>query len=132
MVSIFSEPHSGVGALSIRCKLLATVAFIILLSSCSYTQRPESKASDSDVGGTGDIQYTHETLSRSKRLLSVTAAPGLFETESSIDQRILSFAHRFAAKDCGGDYDFIHDPNFDQSTAKGFMKRGRTYLYQCR
>lgn len=110
---------------------LLPICLLLLFSGCSYTQRPDVKADNSEVGGTGDIQYSHEVLSQKKRILTVTAAPGLMETESSIEQRILIFANKFAAKDCDGEYEFVHDPNFDQSISKGFMKRTKSYVYKC-
>ena len=85
----------------------------------------------SNVGGTGDLAYTHEDLGFNKHMVTVTAAPGLMETESSIDQRILIFSNKFAAKTCSKAFKMLHDPNLDQSTAKGFMKRSRTYVFLC-
>ena len=116
--------------LSFTTSLISFCLFLLFLG-CSYTQRPDVKVDNSDVGGTGDIQYSHEVISSEKRILTVTAAPGLMETESSIEQRILIFANKFAAKDCRGKYEFVHDPNFDQSISKGFMKRTKTYVYNC-
>jgi hypothetical protein len=106
---------------------LILFCLFLLFLGCSYTQRPDVKVGNSDVGGTGDIQYSYEVISPNKRILTVTAAPGLMETESSIEQRILIYANKFAAKDCDGEY----DSNFDQSIAKGFMKRTKTYVYKC-
>jgi len=53
------------------------------------------------------------------------------ETEGSIAQRIHIFAMKFAAKTCPEHFDFVHDPNFDQSIARGLMKRTKTYVFTC-
>lgn len=83
------------------------------------------------MGGTGDIGFTHESLGTNKHLLTITAAPGMLETEGSIAQRIHIFANKFAAKTCPIAFNFIHDPNFDQTIAAGFMKRTKTYVFMC-
>ena len=112
------------------------IAFVSLLgfsimSACSYTQPPGTVEPGSEVGGTGGVKYTYEPLGNNKHLLTVTAAPGLMETESSIAQRIHIFANKFAARTCPSAFEFIHDPNFDQSIAGGFMKRTKTYVFTC-
>jgi hypothetical protein len=86
----------------------------------------------SQVGGTGDVRYSYEPLGANKHLLIVTAAPGLMETEGSIAQRIHIFAYKFAATTCHGSFEFVHDPNFDQEIAGGFMKRTKSYVFICR
>lgn len=87
--------------------------------------------SGSEVGLTGGIGFTHEALSANKHLLTVTAAPGIGETETSIFQRQLVAANKFAAKTCPNRFDFVHDPNFQQPVAAGFMHRSKTYVFQC-
>lgn len=62
-------------------------------------------------------------------MLIVTAAPGMMETESSIAQRILIFANKFAAEKCPDGFDFVSDPNFDQKISSGWMKRTKTYVF---
>ena len=114
-----------------KYKTLTLVAFVVILSACSYTRQPTSIEQGSEVGGTGDVGFTHEALGANKHLITVTAAPGLMETEGSIAQRIHIFANKFAAKTCPSSFEFIHDPNFSQSTAGGFMKRTRTYVFVC-
>lgn len=109
----------------------AAVFMAIALAGCSYTAAPQSTLQGSEVGGTGKVQYTHEALSPTKHLLTVTAAPGLMETESSLAQRIHIFANKFAAETCPAEFRFVHDPNFDQSIAGGFMKRTKSYVFQC-
>jgi len=54
------------------------------------------------------------------------------ETEGSIAQRIHISANKFAAKTCPGSFEFVHDPNFDQTIAGGFMKRTKTYVFICK
>jgi hypothetical protein len=107
------------------------VVFTLLLTSCSYTPAPTNKEKGSDVGGTGDLEYSLEELASNKHLLSITAAPGLMETESSIAQRIHIAANKIAARTCPDEFKFIHDPNFDQSIAGGFMKRTKSYVIKC-
>ncbi len=90
-----------------------------------------SMASGSEVGITGSVGLNHEQLTTNKHLLTVTASPGIGETEGLIFQRQLVLASKFAAKACPSRYDFIHDPNFVQPVAAGFMKRTKTYVFQC-
>lgn len=108
------------------------IAVSFSLVSCSYTRPPGAIEVGSEVGGTGDVGHTHESLGTNKHLLTVTAAPGIMETEGSIAQRIHIFANRFAAKTCPGSFEFVHDPNFDQKIAGGFMKRSKTYVFTCK
>jgi hypothetical protein len=112
--------------------LMIALAAQSILSGCSYTRAPTAVEAGSQVGGTGDVGYEHEPLGANKHLLTVTAAPGLMETEGSIAQRIHVFANRFAAKTCPTTYEFVHDPNFDQKIAGGFMKRTKTYVFMCK
>jgi hypothetical protein len=111
--------------------LAATVLLATFLYGCSYTQAPRASEPGSQVGGTGHVGYTHEPLSVNKHLLTVTAAPGLLETEGSIAQRIHIFANKFAAKTCPASFEFVHDPNFDQTIAGGFMTRTKSYVFVC-
>lgn len=112
-------------------KLLALLV-LLTLHGCSYTQQPGVIEKGSEVGGTGDIGFSHEPLGVNKHLVTVTAAPGLMETEGSIAQRIHIFANKFAAKTCPNAFEFVHDPNFSQSLAGGFMKRTKTYVFICK
>ena len=112
--------------------ILASVCLAVASAGCSYTKSPGAKEAQSDVGGTGDVGYAHEPLGPYKHLLTVTAAPGLTETEGSIAHRIHIFANRFAAKICPSSFAFVHDPNFDQTIAGGFMKRTKTYVFNCK
>lgn len=111
--------------------ILAITGSISLLG-CSYTRPPSAVEAGSEVGGTGDVGLSHESLGANKHLLTVTAAPGVMETEGSIAQRIHISANRFAAKTCPSSFEFVHDPNFDQKIAGGFMKRTKTYLFICK
>ena len=83
------------------------------------------------MGGTGGITFRHEEVARGRHLVTVTASPGIGETESSIAQRILISANRFAGAQCPGGFTFVDDPNADQKTAGGFMRRSRTYIFLC-
>lgn len=111
--------------------LILTVSMTTTLQGCSYTRQPSATEVGSEVGGTGDVGYTHEQLGANKHLLTVTAAPGLMETEGSTAQHIHIFANRFAAQTCSGSFEFINDPNLDQTIAAGFMKRTKTYVFFC-
>jgi hypothetical protein len=116
-----------------KTKFHTIVAILVVtLQACSYTGQPKSTEQGSEVGGTGDIRFSHEPLGANKHIITVTAAPGLMETEGSIAQRIHIFANRFAAKNCTNSFEFIHDPNFDQTIAGGFMKRAKTYVFVCK
>src|SRR2546426_11359543 len=54
--------------------------------------------------GEDDVRYTHEPLGSGKHLVTVTAAPGVMETEGSIEQRIHIFANKFAAQTCSSTF----------------------------
>lgn len=110
----------------------SVVALMVLLQGCSYTRQPGAIEVGSEVGGTGDVGFTHEPLGANKHLLTVTAAPGMMETEGSIAQRIHISANKFAAKTCLSVFEFVHAPNFDQAIAAGFMKRAKTYVFICK
>lgn len=117
----------------IRCAMaVSAFSLTVVLQACSYTGKPATIEAGSEVGGTGDIGFTHEPLSAERHLLTVTAAPGMMETEGSIAQRIHIFANKFAASTCDGNFDFVHDPNFDQTVAAGFMRRTRSYVFVCK
>ena len=117
----------------LHCLLvIAILVALALLQGCSYTRQPGAIEQGSEVGGTGDVGFTHEPLGANKHLLTVTAAPGIMETEGSIAQRIHIFANRFAAKACPSSFEFVHDPNFDQTIDGGFMKRTKTYIFICK
>lgn len=111
--------------------LLVWFVLPALLAACDYTPSPQLLAQDSSVGGTGNIKFTVEELTATKRFLTVTAAPGIGETEGSIKQRIHQFAVRFAARECPNEYRFVDDPNMSQTLAAGFMRRTRSYVIQC-
>lgn len=115
-----------------RMLYVCSIGTMALLVGCSYTQQPGKIETGSEVGGTGDIGFTHEPLGANKHLLTVTAAPGIMETEGSIAQRIHISANKFAAKTCPSTFEFVHDPNFDQTIAAGFMKRTKTYVFICK
>lgn len=115
-----------------RQTIIVSIMAAFLMTGCSYTQAPASVEPGSQVGGMGDVGYTHEPLGNGKHLLTVTAAPGLMETEGSIAQRIHVAANRFAARTCPQAFQFVHDPNFDQTIAAGFMKRTRSYVFVCK
>lgn len=112
-------------------KKFTFLAVVFFIAGCSYTGRPSNYSEGSDVGGTGDIKYDYEALGGGKHFLTVTAAPGIMETEGSIAQRIHIFANKYAARTCPNSFEFVHDPNFDQSLAAGFMKRTKSYVFQC-
>lgn len=110
----------------------ASLVTVGLISACSYTQTPNSIQAGSQVGGTGDVGFTHEPLGNNKHLVTVTAAPGVIETEGSIAQRIHVFSNKFAAKTCPDSFEFLNDPNFSQTIAAGFMKRTKSYVFICK
>jgi hypothetical protein len=82
-------------------------AFIVLgvaltLGGCTYGTPAAQTASGSEVGGTGDIKYSHENLGSGTHLVTVRVAPGMLETEDSMSQRMFVFANKFAAESCRG------------------------------
>jgi hypothetical protein len=111
-------------------KTTITLAAMIL-AGCAYTGAPTSISPDSQVGGTGDMGYTHEDLGGRKHLITITAKPGIMETEGSVSQRIHVFSIKFAAKTCPGAFDFVNDQNLTQESAGGFMTRARSYVFTC-
>lgn len=112
-------------------KGLTFIIFVSLLTGCSYSATSRNSVSGSVVGATGDIEYEHETLSSKKHFVTISAAPGMLETESSIAQRIHKFAYKFAAQTCSDEFRFIDDPNFKQDIAAGFMSRTKSYVFIC-
>ena len=107
---------------------LAFGALVAALGGCAYSTAP---GADTGVGGTGGLTFQHEQVARGRHLLVVNASPGLGETESSIAQRILVGANRFAGEQCPEGFSFVDDPNAQQPTAGGFMRRSRTYTFTC-
>jgi hypothetical protein len=112
-------------------KILSLFIILTLLAACDYTPLTSQSAPGSEVGTTGNIQFTHERLNARRHFLTLTAAPGIGETESSISQRMHQFSVRFAATTCPSAYRFIDDQNMQQSTAVGFMRRTRSYVFDC-
>ena len=107
-------------------------AIIFGATACAYSPPATSIAEGSEVGGTGGMSYSHEPLGGNMHFLTVDASPGLMETEGSIDQRIYQFAVRFAGSTCESGFDFVDDQNMQQSRGSGFMRRTRTYRFECR
>jgi hypothetical protein len=112
-------------------KIWGTISVLTALAACDYTPAQSQAAPGTEVGATGNIQYTFEELTPTRRFLTLTAAPGIGETESSISQRMYQFAVRFAATNCPNEYQFIDDPNMSQETAFGLMRRTRSYVFDC-
>ncbi|MCZ8272008.1 MAG: hypothetical protein O9306_15985 [Beijerinckiaceae bacterium] len=108
--------------------LVACIA--ALAGACSYTPGSTSTDAASAVGGTGGISYNHEKLGNKQHLLTVNAAPGLGETESSIVQRAFLFANRFAARQCPSGFSFQNSPG-GSAVSAAFMQRTLTYSFRC-
>lgn len=116
----------------LKTTFILYILILIGFNGCSYTHAAKEKADYEDVGNTGGIEYTLEKFSNKKYFLNITASPAIMETESSIAQRVHMFAVKYAAKTCPEKFEFIHDPNFDQKIASGFMKRTKSYLFICK
>lgn len=112
----------------------ASIAIMIstCLTACAYSPAATSEADEGNVGVTGGLAYTHEELGGGMHFLTLDAAPGMMETEGSIDQRMYQFAVRFAADQCDAGFDFLDDQNMQQSRGAGFMRRTLNYRFQCR
>ena len=110
---------------------LSILPLCLALAACDYTPQNAVIAENSSIGATGGIKFTHEEISPKRHMLVVTAAPGIGETEGSIRQRIHQFSIRFSAKTCPEQYEFVNDPNMNQSLAAGFMRRTQTYVFDC-
>ncbi len=67
-------------------RTISALSFL-LLANCAYNSPASQVAPGSEVGGTGDIQFDHQELSGRMHLLTVSARPGLAETETSLSQR---------------------------------------------
>ncbi len=72
-----------------RSLFILVVAALTSLQGCSYTRQPGATEAGSEVGGTGDVRFTHEPLGANKHLITVTSSWNM-ETEGSIAQRVLS------------------------------------------
>lgn len=83
----------------------------------------------SEVGTTGKVRFEYKALGGGSHLLTVQAAPGIFETEESMGNRMLVFANEFAAQTCTGKYNFLGDPNpeFDNRS----VRRQKVYTFRC-
>ncbi|QEL21728.1 hypothetical protein FQV39_03400 [Bosea sp. F3-2] len=101
------------------------------LASCNYAGSGTTEASGSEVGGTGNIKFTHERMGVKNHMLIVSASPGLGETEGSVAQRISGFANRFAAKTCPGTFDFSKGADPEGQMSARFMERSKTYTFSC-
>lgn len=123
--SYASQTRADVGS---SMRSLAAATFVMMLAGCAYTAEPGARAR---VGGTGGVTFEHEEVARNRHLLVVNASPGVGETESSIAQRILVAANRFAGEQCPEGFSFVDDPNAHQPTSGGFMRRSRTYTFTC-
>lgn len=63
-----------------NCRAILIIAVFAGLQGCSYTRQPGAIEQGSEVGGTGDVGFSHEDLGANKHLVTVTATPGLMET----------------------------------------------------
>lgn len=107
--------------------VLATALF---LAGCAYGPPSGQTAPGSEVGGTGDIKYSHETLGNNTHLVTVHVAPGMLETESSMSQRMFVFANKFAAQTCPRRFEFIADPNRENRIDE-LTIRTKPYVFRC-
>lgn len=88
---------------------LTVLSLLMLVGACSYATQSSTAEPGTEVGGTGNLQVAHDTLGNNKQMVTVTAAPGLMETEGSIEQHIDIFANKFAARTCPDSYEFLND-----------------------
>ncbi|MGH6755199.1 MAG: hypothetical protein ACREDP_23845 [Bradyrhizobium sp.] len=107
-------------------------AAVFVVASCSYSPPATNPMAGSEVGGTGGIKFSDEKLNDRKHMVTVTAAPGLGETEGSISQRLLVYANRIAAKTCPRDYAFSDDASATQPMAASFMQRTKIFVFTCK
>jgi hypothetical protein len=103
---------------------------ILCLSGCTYGGNTLQVAPGSEVGGTGDIRYTHEVAGNGTNMLTVYVAPGLMETEVSMATRMSAFANKFAAQTCPRAFSFVSDPNPDRRVTE-FTTRQKLYVFRC-
>ena len=113
--------------MSNRTLLLLLCAAV--LSGCSYGPTTQA-APGSQVGSTGNVQYSHKVLSPNNHMVTVQIAPGLAETEASMAQRMTAFASEFAAKTCPARFDFLTDPS-PQRSETGIVERTKVYTFRC-
>jgi S1-C subfamily serine protease len=97
---------------------------ILLVHACAYSTNKTTET----VGVTGGLDYSHNLLSDTRHSLEVAVSPGLLETDSSIKDRLDSFAWGFAERTCKeGDFSI-----FDKTAViASFMKRKKRYLVAC-
>ncbi len=98
------------------------------LSGCGYGGAAMQTAPGSQVGGTGDIQFSHADLGGKMHSLTVAVRPGVLETDGSMSQRNISFATKFAADACPSGFEFVTPPSPEMQTAQ----RTRSYTFRCR
>jgi hypothetical protein len=101
----------------------------IFLSACNYSGQSQQIAAGSEASGTGSIRFSEE-IAGAVRLLNLSVSPGLLETEGSMAQRMFSFATKHAATACGGELNFIQDPN-PEVRISNFTERSKAYAYRC-
>ena len=111
-------------------KLGRVLTLAVSVGGCAYGAPPGSTAPGSEVGSTGDIKYSHETLGNNTHLVTVRVAPGLLETEDSMSQRMFVFANKFAAQTCPQRFEFIADPNRERRTDE-LTVRVKPYVFRC-
>ena len=62
-------------------------------------------------------------------MLKVSVAPGLLESETSMADRLFTFANRQAAARCGGKFNFVPDPNPEVHVPLT-TQRSKVYVYR--
>ena len=60
---------------------------LFAVAGCNYSSPDNPIAPGSEVGGTGNIRSSEETLSPGMFMLKVSVAPGLLESETSMGVR---------------------------------------------
>src|SRR5258708_21153252 len=91
-------------------KFITAITSGLFVGACAYGAPGGQTAPGSEVGATGDIKYSHETLGSGTHLVTVRVSPGLLETEDSMSQRMFVFANKFAAQTCPRPFKFIAHP----------------------
>jgi hypothetical protein len=116
-----------------RAALLSlAAAAVVLAQGCAYNNPSATAEEGAAVGVTGGVEYSHKVLAADRHFLTVSVGPGYLETEPSMANRLDTFANTFAAKTCPVAYEFVRDPNVDDSVRRGWWKRTRDYVFVCR
>jgi hypothetical protein len=110
---------------------LVLVVLAISTLGCSYASQDTQLAANSNVGGTGNLKFTHKALSGSKHLLTVTASPGLGEQRGLSSSDCLYLPTNLLRRLVQQDLTFSMIPIWTNQGRQVFMARSKSYVFSC-